>query len=82
MPDDDGNALPAYEDAIRAVPYTEETVTQLIAMGEIPALSDSNLSVSSSLNRVPSYTTALRSSEPCDLQYPSLPNYYESISIA
>lgn len=93
IPEDDGSILPAYEDAIHSIPYTEDTVTHLIAMGEIPAppdmsLSDSSLSISSTIsssststtwlgadmNRVPSYTTAILSSQPCDI-YPSLPNY-------
>lgn len=94
LPEDDENALPAYEEALRSIPFT---LSQ-----QSPSLSsDSSLSLVSSsssnnnqdylspeplnwmgmdISRVPSYGTALRSTTPCYLS-PSLPNY-DSIIMA
>jgi hypothetical protein len=58
-PEEDGNFLPAYEEALRSVPYTAETTARLIDTGEIhyyattamlspPTMSDSHSTLSSS----------------------------------
>lgn len=35
LPEDDDNALPAYEDAWRSIPYDAETLAHMIATGEV-----------------------------------------------
>ncbi|CAO3623902.1 unnamed protein product [Cunninghamella blakesleeana] len=117
--DEDVNALPAYEDAWKSLPYDPETIAQMIASGSLPpslafaspnqaasiaantfsnddtvSSSTSSNSISSShlssqqqqqfdplpwegvdLSRVPSYTTAIRSTRIYSFSGTSLPNY-------
>ncbi|KAG0169847.1 hypothetical protein DFQ28_011346 [Apophysomyces sp. BC1034] len=88
-PEEDINALPAYEDAWKSVPYDPSILSELLASGGLTnASSQTNEDengdtlpwMGMDLTRVPSYSTAMRSSRLHSFSGPSLPTY-DSLTI-
>ncbi|KAI8068516.1 hypothetical protein BC940DRAFT_332920 [Gongronella butleri] len=82
IPEEDGNALPAYEDAWRTLPYSQDADRS--SPSSIASSSASSASASdddtlpwmcADLTRVPSYTTALRTGRLYSYSGNSLPSY-------
>ncbi|KAF7727843.1 hypothetical protein EC973_006956 [Apophysomyces ossiformis] len=89
-PEEDVNALPAYEDAWKSVPYDPSILSDLLASGGLSNASSQAEAeehgdvlpwMGMDLTRVPSYSTAVRSSRLYSFSGPSLPTY-DSLSLS